>query len=107
MPSIPSEKLTTITLFSQTPIEAGGFSDIVYNNATLYVPEGSSALYQSADVWKEFKNIKEFDPAGIEQITVGDVDAPIYNMNGVRMSGTRNTLPAGMYIQGGKKFLVM
>lgn len=106
-PDVPSEKLTTITLYSPTPIEAKDFKDAVYNNATLYVPTGSLTLYQAADVWGNFKNIKEFVPSGIENSTIEDGEAPIYNMHGVRVNGTRSTLPAGMYIQHGKKFMVM
>ena len=108
MPTVPSNKLTSITLFSPRPLETEPFANKVYRNATLYVPEGSLSRYQSADVWEDFWNIKEFDPTGIADVTVDeDADAPIYNMKGVRVNGTRSTLPAGLYIQNGKKFVVM
>ena len=108
MPTVPSDKLTSITLFSPRPLETEPFANKVYRNATLYVPEGSLSRYQSADVWEDFWNIKEFDPTGIADVTVDeDADAPIYNMKGVRVNGTRNTLPAGLYIQNGKTFVVM
>lgn len=45
----------TVGMAKAIPIEAGVFSNRA--NATLYVPEGSKAAYQSADYWKEFKNI--------------------------------------------------
>ena len=32
------------------------------NNATLYVPAGTKALYEATDGWKEFKNIVEMTP---------------------------------------------
>ena len=47
----------------------------IYNNtfgnrtATLYVPTGTKALYQEANIWKEFSNIVEMDFPSI-----GDVD---------------------------------
>lgn len=108
MPTVPSDKLTSITLFSPRPLETEPFANKVYRNATLYVPEGSLSRYQSADVWEDFWNIKEFDPTGIADVTVDeDADAPIYNMKGVRVNGTRSTLPVGLYIQNGKKFVVM
>ena len=36
-------------------------------NVTLYVPEGSKELYAAAANWKNFKNIKEYSLAGIDQ----------------------------------------
>lgn len=107
MADIVSEKITKVTLFSPMPFKASKFKDEVYENATLYVPNGSLELYRAADVWKEFKNIAEFDPTGIDDIIVDEAEAPIYTLKGERVSGTRATLPAGMYIQGGKKFVVM
>ena len=38
-------------------IEESTFSNRA--NATLYVPTGSKTVYQSANYWKEFKEIKE------------------------------------------------
>ena len=108
MPTVPSDKLTSITLFSPRPLETEPFANKVYRNATLYVPEGSLSRYQSADVWEDFWTIEEFDPTGIEDVTVDeDADAPIYTMKGMRVNGSRHTLPAGLYIQNGKKFVVM
>ena len=37
--------------------------------------------------------------------TQNTADAPIYSLNGVRMN-SKNNLPKGVYIQGGKKFVV-
>ncbi len=45
-------------------------------------------------------------PAGIQQTTTTDSDTAIYTIDGRRVNGTRNSLPAGLYIQGGKKFVV-
>ena len=36
---------------------AGPFSESVFKNATLYVPEGAVDAYRAADGWKLFKNI--------------------------------------------------
>ena len=106
-PSIPSDNLTEIRLYSTTPIAAANFSDMVYDNATLYVPIGSLSLYQTAEGWGRFKNIEEFDSAGIKGTAIDKADAPIYNMQGGRVNGTLRTLPTGIYTQGGKKFMVM
>ena len=107
MPTVPSDKFTSITLFSPIPLETPEFANKVYRNATVYVPGGSLERYQTADVWKNFWYIEEFDPTGIEDVVMEEMDAPIYNIKGERVSGTRENLPAGMYIQKGKKFVVM
>lgn len=52
------------------------FASIDKDVCILYVPSGSLAAYQSADVWSEFANIVEFDPATIKDpltITVSSV----------------------------------
>jgi len=38
------------------------FGDKDFENATLYVPFGTKALYEVTDGWKEFKNIVEMTP---------------------------------------------
>ena len=106
MPIVPSDKLTNITLFSPIPLETAEFTNKVYRNATVYVPEGSLERYQTADVWKNFWTIKEFDSTGIEDAVIDATDAPVCNIKGMRVSGDRNTLPSGMYIHNGKKFVV-
>lgn len=73
MPTIRSDKLTCITLFSPVPLETAEFANKVYRNATVYVPQGSLERYQAASVWKNFWTIKEFDPTGIEQLTIDNL----------------------------------
>ena len=106
MPTVPSDKLISITLFSPMPLETTEFANKVYRNATVYVPEGSLERYQAADVWKNFWTIKEFDSTGIEDVTMDVSDAPIYNMKGERMACSRKELQKGIYIQNGKKFVM-
>ena len=62
MPEIPSENLTSITLYSPIPMETKEFAAMVYRNATLNIPEGSLTRYQNADVWKNFWYVNEFNP---------------------------------------------
>ncbi len=38
------------------------FEDVTYNTATLYVPFGMKAEYESRSPWKYFKNIVEMEP---------------------------------------------
>jgi len=58
-----------------------------YVNATLFVPVESVESYRSVDPWSKFNTIKEFDPAGVEDI-VGAVDEQhavgYYNTQGIK-----------------------
>ena len=59
------QDLKSIHSYIQSPSDAGNafephWDDIkVYENATLYVPQGTKAKYQAAEGWKKFKNIVE------------------------------------------------
>lgn len=48
-------------------------------------------------------NLEEGEPTGIATVTTNE-NVPIYNLQGIRMNG--KNLPKGIYIQGGKKFIV-
>ena len=52
------------------------------------------------------KTLVVTDPSGIENTTINDSDAPIYNLKGERMVCSRKELQKGIYIQNGKKFVV-
>lgn len=102
--------LASLTMASPVPpasVYENSFGTINYIYTTLYVPEGSLAAYQTANVWKYFIKIKEYDPTGIEDVVLDTESSnlPIYNLQGVRMKDADN-LPSGIYIQGGKKFIV-
>lgn len=60
--------LTSIYLYSPKPIELNyntEFQNVNKSSCTLYVPKGSLSLYQSADQWKDFSNIVEFDATAV------------------------------------------
>ena len=99
--------LTMASLVPPASVYENSFGTINYIYTTLYVPEGSLAAYQTANVWKYFMKIKEYDPTGIEDVVLDTESSnlPIYNLQGVRMKDVDN-LPSGIYIQGGKKFVV-
>ena len=44
------------------------FSSKTFNDATLYVPIGTSGKYKNKDGWKNFSHIEEGDPSGIEKV---------------------------------------
>ena len=58
---------------------------------------------QSSSVQGFVLNLEEGETTGIATVVTNE-DAPIYNLQGIRMNG--KNLPKGIYIQGGKKFMV-
>lgn len=105
MPTVPSDKITSITLYSPVPLETAEFANKVYRNATVYVPQGSLERYQAASVWKNFWTIKEFDPTGIEQLTIDNGQLIIYDLSGRKVMDTDN-LKGGIYIINGRKVVI-
>ena len=53
--------LTSVTVNIETPIAIDYDTFSSQANATLYVPAGSKAAYESADYWKEFGTIVEME----------------------------------------------
>ena len=93
------------------------FTYAQYMNTTLYVPQGLLSKYQSAEVWENFMNIKEYDSTGIEDdisievtsngISLSDSEGKpvaIYAINGILVkkidnyNGEEITLNKGVYI---------
>lgn len=64
------ENLATIVSFIEEPSSAScydsSFSSITLNNATLYVPQGTTEKYKADYGWKKFVWIEEGVPAGIK-----------------------------------------
>lgn len=102
--------LTTVKVLRKEPLkikESVFFNDTdtvyTFDQATLCVPKGTKVKYQEADVWKNFKNIVEFDPTGIDDITVDeDAQQTIYSISGVRLKNPQK----GLNIINGKKVVV-
>lgn len=81
------------------------FSGVDVTSCILKVPEESIPAYQQAEGWKEFFNIESLT-TGINDIKqeIGK-DAPVYNLNGMRVKDTKS-LSKGVYIINGKKVMV-
>jgi len=97
--------LNEVYCLCATPPSVGdnNFTNVNYMNTKVYVPTGSLAAYQAADVWENFWYMQEFDPAGVKTITVGDSKPKeIYNINGIKL----NTPQRGLNIINGKKVFV-
>ena len=66
--------ITRVTCLATTPPDSGSyFTDVVYENATLYVPMRSLDLYMNAEGWKNFQHIEGID-TGDEPSLIGDVN---------------------------------
>lgn len=67
-----------------TPYLSGSFIPVV-KNVTLRVPTGTKALYQKAEIWKDFGNIVEYEPVGNEEIQALEVQSALHTfaVNGI------------------------
>ncbi len=98
---------------SVPPVVPNLFEAEVYKNATLYVPHGALDLYKTADVWKQFNAITEFDISSIEEVNAGhfrvenrQIFAPgnqieVYDVNGILIGRGDDRLciaTSGIYI---------
>lgn len=54
---------------------------IVYNSATLYVPNGTKAKYEAAEGWKLFQNIVEMEDASEPDTDISEMDNVLYVEN--------------------------
>ena len=74
------EELRTIKVKATTPpamgdrvfgkFENGEDEFGIYTGATLYVPKGCAKAYRSADIWKNFTHIEEFN-----DVLLGDINS--------------------------------
>ena len=90
------------------------FYNVSQSDATLYVYASVIDAYKAIEPWSSFGTIlpiDEEDPSAVETLpasedgtsTMDAADAPIYDMVGRRLAEKPTS---GIYIQGGKKYLV-
>ena len=73
---------------------------------TIYVPVGASEAYNEAP-WIYY-NIVEGEVTGIEEVTLEEWPADVYDLNGRMVKAQAENLdglPKGVYIVNGKKFV--
>ena len=99
------KKIREIKIGLEEPIRASEyiFSDVVYDNAILYVPIGAKYRYEKTEPWNLFFDIVEMDFTGVENVQAesGKVKT-IYDLNGCAVEDPTN----GIYIIDGKKVLI-
>ena len=110
------DKIKEIKVGAEKPIRGDEniFTDAVYDNATLYIPNGTKSLYEKREPWNIFFYIVEMDFTGIDEVfeeVKGEptVDASqngkvktIYDFQGRKVE-----VPSkGIYIIDGKKVMI-
>ena len=102
------ENISTIWCKVDFPfdLEEDNFEDVVYDNATLYVPIGAKSRYMTSIGWSRFKNIVETDdfPTAVSAVKADQPSkaAPVYSLSGQRLSQPQK----GINIIDGKKVVI-
>lgn len=92
--------LESIYMTSVPPIIAEDtFSNTSYYLTILYVPKGTLAFYQAANIWKNFWNIQEYEPTSIEDVEADEVNFTI-SSNGISFTNANNSTVAIYSING-------
>ena len=88
----PVTTASEIYLRSATPPETAEWENSNYLNSILYVPQGTLAAYQQADVWKNFWDIREWDSTttDIKSPTIDNTDAADVSIDGKQVTVTTN-----------------
>lgn len=104
------DALTSLYILNPTPPSVVAYSSYSpfennhYMTLNVYVPQGSLSAYQKADIWKNFWNLQEGTPTGIENIKYsnGNTDDKYYDLRGNGLSAPKK----GLNIINGKKVMV-
>lgn len=73
---------------------------LTVNGATL--PQQTAKYYATLNG----KSVKKAATAGLANLIVDNTEAPIYNLNGVKVGESLQNLPAGIYVVNGKKIVI-
>ena len=94
--------LSAYRLFCETPPVLDETTFMGNYESRLYVPEGTAAIYKTADVWRNFKDIVEFNTNRITTVDAQACQKPIHDLQGRRLSSPPDK---GVYILDGKKYV--
>ena len=97
--------LSTLTVRWTTPLTLSSsnnpFGNLNTSNVTLRVPTGSRGRYQSANIWRNFGTIVEYDPTAIEAVETQTLKA--YTSNGIlHITGLTSGNPLYIYNLSGQ-----
>jgi hypothetical protein len=81
------------------------FTDDVFYNSTLYVPEGKTSTYKSTNYWSKFIFIEEGEPSGIAQIPANAVLIQA-NDGFISISGLDESKQIAIYQTDGKQVAI-
>ncbi len=107
--------LTSMYIKSTTPpyVSSSTFADFRQSACTLYVPIGATEAYENAPYWQAFSIIKEMDfTTAVNGVYTPGKLVTVYALDGtvVKRQADRarlsETLPRGIYIVEGKKYVV-
>ncbi len=100
--------LTSVIYNSDSPVIAytNIFLNSTYQHTELIIPEGTLERFKATEPWNKFRNIREADLSGIDDVeidgTSGEIDysAPydVYDLRGIKVATSTETLTPGMYI---------
>ena len=104
---------TVISLIENPFVISGKIANVptftlyTFNNATLYIPNGTIEKYKATTGWKDFINIVEMEPSAIQTVKKDAAvtlngPATIYNLKGELQTAPLEALPHGIYIVNGK-----
>ena len=100
-------QLASVIVQNAVPLSIANSTFNTRSSITLYVPYGSKAVYEAADVWKEFKEIVEVKPdnflyASEATVRLGDkktIALQLDNTESLIAAEFRLQLPAGLTIE--------
>lgn len=94
--------LSVYRLFCETPPTVDETTFMGNYESKLYVPEGTAGTYKATDIWKNFKDIVEFNTDRINDIGTQVRQESIHDLQGRRLISPPER---GVYIQNGKKYV--
>lgn len=102
--SLYSLNVTPPDIIMGDAVHSGTFTNSQYMTLNVYVPQEALNIYQNAEVWKNFWNLRGFDATGIENIRNKGVDknGGYYDCHGIK----HGTPVRGVNVVSGKKMFV-